>query len=196
MDSRCRGGLHGDRLWRRRRVGGCAETAHRGWARCRASVGLRTLCWQRCAERQRHRCVSLYLPTGQAFSEAYWEMLHDVRQALSLLGHSRWVIGADWQAQPEDLEKCGWLGLLGGFVACAGTPTCGERELDFFVVSEALRHCVKGVAAQQVGTRPHCAVVLDLELCPQRRYEARGSRASCRSRRQWGAVGLRGSSSS
>ena len=54
--------------------------------------------------------------------------------------------------------------MLGGFVARTGNPTCGERELGVLFVSASLRHSVTGISASQVGARPHCAVVVQLEL--------------------------------
>ena len=54
-----------------------------------------------------------------------------------------WAIGGDWNCTPEELESTGWLKIIGGKIVVASQPTCGDRELDFCVVSDALEHAAE-----------------------------------------------------
>ena len=46
-----------------------------------------------------------------------------------------WIIGGDWQCTPDELRETGWLKIVKGVIYAPEAPTCGDRVLDFFVVS-------------------------------------------------------------
>ena len=56
-----------------------------------------------------------------------------------------WVIGADWQDPPERLATTGWLQLIAGEVCSTQLPTCGDRNIDYFVVHRKLKEAVTRV---------------------------------------------------
>ena len=56
-----------------------------------------------------------------------------------------WIIGGDWNCTPDELQKTGWLRLVKGVICAPKGPTCGDRVLDYFVVSERIHHAVKHV---------------------------------------------------
>ena len=53
-----------------------------------------------------------------------------------------WIVAADWQDPPEVLHRTGWLQMTKGTIKHSGTPTCGERCLDYFVVHHSLASSV------------------------------------------------------
>ena len=56
-----------------------------------------------------------------------------------------WVMGADWNCTPEELLATGWPQLVGGTVVRPAGATCGERTLDFFVISNSIAHAVHSI---------------------------------------------------
>ena len=62
-----------------------------------------------------------------------------------------WIIGGDWQCPPDDLRETGWLKTVKGTIYAPAAPTCGDRALDYFVVSEGLAQAGAIVAACTVG---------------------------------------------
>ena len=59
-----------------------------------------------------------------------------------------WICAGDWNAEPADLERCGWLTALKARVVAAPTAALGSgRLVDFFVVDERLCHAVEAVWA-------------------------------------------------
>ena len=69
-----------------------------------------------------------------------------------------WIIGGDWQCPPDDLRETGWLKTVKGTIYAPTAPTCGDRALDYFVVSEGLAQAGAIVAACTVGDagfKPH-----------------------------------------
>ena len=56
-----------------------------------------------------------------------------------------WLIGGDWNCTPDELRKTGWLRLVKGVICAPIAPSCGDRVLDYFVVSEKIHHAVKHV---------------------------------------------------
>ena len=68
------------------------------------------------------------------------------------------------ELHPEELEATGWLKLIGGKIVASGKPTCGDRELDFFVVSETLEHAAEvACAINDASFKPHSPVRLYIE---------------------------------
>ena len=55
-------------------------------------------------------------------------------------GRGPWVIAGDWNCTPDDLRNTGWLELVGGRNVAPHTPTCGDRIIDFIVISECFGH--------------------------------------------------------
>ena len=45
------------------------------------------------------------------------------------------VMGADWNAAPEDLATLSWVDELAGIIAQPGAPTCRGSECDLFACS-------------------------------------------------------------
>ena len=50
------------------------------------------------------------------------------------------AIGGDWDCTREDMRQTGWLKLVRGVIVAPSVPTCGQRTVDFIVVSNGLRH--------------------------------------------------------
>ena len=70
-----------------------------------------------------------------------------------------WIITADWNMTPEALSATGWPRMIGGCIVAPSLPTCNEEVYDFFVVSEGLRHAVKGIQRiKGAGLQPHFPV--------------------------------------
>jgi len=79
----------------------------------------------------------------------------------------QWVIGGDFNCTPEQLRATGWLKLVGGVIVQPKLPTCGDRTLDFFVVSNSMAHAVIGAWVVGDGEfRPHSPVRLVLKAKP------------------------------
>lgn len=58
-----------------------------------------------------------------------------------------WILGGDWQCTPDELRITGWLKTVKGVIYAPEAPTCGDRVLDYFVVSEELAQSWAIVAA-------------------------------------------------
>jgi hypothetical protein len=71
-------------------------------------------------------------------------LLHMLAAVLATL-QGPWLIGGDWNCTPDELLQTGWLRLVGGVICAPKAATCGDRVLDFFVVSEKIHHAVKMV---------------------------------------------------
>ena len=72
-----------------------------------------------------------------------------------------WLITADWNMTPEALSATGWPRMIDGCIIATTLPTCNESVYDFFVVSQGLRHAVKGVQRiKGAGLQPHFPVRL------------------------------------
>jgi len=62
-----------------------------------------------------------------------------------------WILGGDWQCTPDELREAGWLKIVKGVIYAPTAPTCGDRILDYFVVSEGLSQAWAIVAACVIG---------------------------------------------
>ena len=49
-----------------------------------------------------------------------------------------WIIGGDWQCPPDELRDTGWLKTVKSVIYAPDAPTCDDRVLDYYVVSEDL----------------------------------------------------------
>ncbi|CAK0890155.1 unnamed protein product, partial [Prorocentrum cordatum] len=58
-----------------------------------------------------------------------------------------YVVGADWNAAPEDLATLSLVDEVGGIIGQPGAPTCGESEYHVFVCSRALARSVEAAVA-------------------------------------------------
>ena len=85
-----------------------------------------------------------------------------------------WVLGADFNCTPEQLQATGWLKLVGGKIVAPILATNGTRTIDFFVVSLNLVDAVAGiVVVEDALCKPHSPVRLYL------RAEARTMTVRC-----------------
>ena len=95
------------------------------------------------------------------------DILHHIACAiLQLVGP--WLIGADWNCTPEELEATGWLALVDGVIFAPAAPTCNGKKYDFFVVARAFLHAVFG--AFKIGDAlcaPHAPTRLLIRAKPR-----------------------------
>ena len=78
------------------------------------------------------------------------DLLQDIGVMLGAL-RGPWIICGDWQCPPSELQETGWLKTIKGVIHAPDAPTCGDRVLDYFVVSECLSQAWAIVAACVVG---------------------------------------------
>ena len=79
-----------------------------------------------------------------------------------------WILGADFNCTPQQLEETGWLKLVGGVIVAPKMATCKGRTIDFFVVAKSVAGSVVGVKV--VGDalfKPHCPVRLFINARPR-----------------------------
>ena len=84
-----------------------------------------------------HLC-SGYLHTGIGIqSKRNLDWLQAAAGVISTLS-GPWILAADFNCTPQQLEATGWLKLVGGTIISPNHPTCKNRVIDFFVVSSNL----------------------------------------------------------
>ena len=110
--------------------------------------------------------VSAYFKPGEGIRGQNAAMLEDL--GAYLRGQDKpWVVAADWNWCPSDLEQSGWPGAIGGAIVCPEGPTCTSgfgSTLDYFVLSEALVGFVTSVQVLHwAPTAPRSPVALTLE---------------------------------
>eukprot|EP00972_Heterocapsa_arctica_P042747 6303822-Heterocapsa_arctica.AAC.2 len=106
---------------------------------------------------------SLYLITGEAEGGKNQDLLFPVGAVIPAMGKS-YIIGADWQMEPEFLPA-GWVKAIGGHIRAAGKPTCNSwasaSGIDYFVVGKAVEMCAMEVEVlDEVPTKPHRAICM------------------------------------
>ena len=75
-----------------------------------------------------------------------------------------WVLAADFNCTPQQLEDTGWLKLVNGRIVAPGLPTCKNRTIDSFVVSNNLAGMVVGaVTVSGALCKPHSPARLYLK---------------------------------
>ena len=75
-----------------------------------------------------------------------------------------WVLAADFNCTPQQLEETGFLKLVNGRIVAPSWPTCKNRTIDFFVVSNCLVGMVVGaVKVSGALCKPHCPARLYLK---------------------------------
>ena len=107
-----------------------------------------------------------YLHTGQGDGDINQAVLHQVGGVLRAWCRPYLVL-ADWQMQPLELQGTGWPAAVVGKVVGPRRPTCiaagTAREIDYFLVDCRMLQHVRGVVVDEgIGIRPHRAVVLSL----------------------------------
>ena len=106
--------------------------------------------------------ISVYLWSGEGLTERNLEVLSELARGLRRL-HGPWIVGGDWNLEPVDLQRAGWIDLVGGSIAAPDCPTCGGRTLDFFVVPKCMSPLVVQVTTiLDWGPAPHHGVRLIL----------------------------------
>ena len=78
--------------------------------------------------------ISIYLWTGEGLTERNLALLHRLKLLVRTL-KGPWVVGGDWNIEPELLQSSGWARYLKGQVFATEGPTCGDKRYDFFLVS-------------------------------------------------------------
>ena len=74
-----------------------------------------------------------------------------------------WVLAADFNCTPQQLEDTGWLAMVGGKIVAPQLETCFHRVIDFFVVSNNMAEMVVGAATiDDALCKPHKPVRLYL----------------------------------
>ena len=111
--------------------------------------------WMGGVQRGGIHIVSIYLWTGEGLSERNLALLHRLKLVLRAL-KGPWVVGGDWNIEPELLQSSGWARFLRGQLFVPKGPTCGDRRYDYFLTSTSLAHAVAGAQnISDIGGRPH-----------------------------------------
>jgi hypothetical protein len=110
--------------------------------------------------------VSVYLKDGLKGSGVNLEILRVLGEFLTSCG-CPWVAGGDWNMNPLELRRTGWLQQVSGELVAPEecTCTCGEGDvLDYFVVSAGLRsRCKAAKVWADAPCSPHSPVVMVME---------------------------------
>ncbi len=111
--------------------------------------------------------MSLYLWSGEGVSQRNLLMLEAVACVTRSI-RGPWIIAVDAQNLPEDIAKSGWLAMIDGVTIAPDEPTCGDRKINFFIVSRGLEHAVEAVyKVNDGGVGPHALVRLLLRSSPR-----------------------------
>ena len=79
-----------------------------------------------------------------------------------------WVLAADFQCTPAQLEATGWLKMVEGKVVAPKMATCMGRTIDYFIVAEDLGGAtVEAVAIGDALCKPHSPVRLYIRANPR-----------------------------
>ena len=101
-----------------------------------------------------HLC-SIWLIDSQGLSESNLAILAEAAALLHSIS-GPWIIGGDWNINPQVLQGSGWLDVVGGKIVATPLPTCNGSTYDFFVVSMSLAHVVVGTSRiDNAGFSPH-----------------------------------------
>ena len=72
-----------------------------------------------------------------------------------------WILAADWNCTPAQLQATGWLQEVGGVACARRTATCNGRVTSFFVVAAQIAEDVQSVhVVADAGFHPHSPVRL------------------------------------
>ncbi|CAK0805995.1 unnamed protein product, partial [Prorocentrum cordatum] len=104
--------------------------------------------------------ASVYLHTSVGLAGENIELLGKLFQAAGKLQFP-WIVAADWNMLPSDVDK--WAKLVHGEIIASGGPTCGARELDFFICSRVLAPFAESVyLVSEAPAKSHAPVALKL----------------------------------
>ena len=79
-----------------------------------------------------------------------------------------WVLAADFQCTPAQLEATGWLKMVKGKIVAPNVSTCMGRVIDFFVVSDDMGGAtVEAVTIGDTLCKPHRGVRLYIKARPR-----------------------------
>ena len=116
-----------------------------------------TLAWVDAVVRGGITCMSIYLRTAEGLSQANAGILEQAAVALNGL-RGPWIVGGDWNIQPDTLADSRWLQMVGGVIFATDLPTCNDNTYDYFVVHRSIAHAVVGVQRlEDGGMNPHWA---------------------------------------
>ena len=116
--------------------------------------------------------IGLYLVCGVGYDAKNAGLLARVALLVALL-EGPWIIAADWQMTPEQLQQTNWPRAVGGVICCCPHATCTmsncSRNIDYFLISLDLAHRLESVELSAGHFRPHSPVCLCLSgtSCPQ-----------------------------
>ena len=72
-------------------------------------------------------------------------------------------MAGDFNVDPADIARSGFLQMVGGVLFHTNSATCGPNTRDFFIVHKSLAHAVVGIQrVDGVGLHPHRPVRLIL----------------------------------
>ena len=104
--------------------------------------------------------VSLYLEHSVKVTGMNVDILGELQTFLNELSEP-FIVGADWNMEPQTLESSWWTRAVGGAVVAPPFPTCDGRIYDYFVISAALAALGPQVEAlRPATTHPHVPVRL------------------------------------
>ena len=107
-------------------------------------------------------CLSNYLIDGEGLSPSNMTRLEHAAVALNLC-HGPWVMAGDFNIEPGDIARSGFLQMVDGVLFHTNSPTCGNNTRDYFIVHRSLAHAVIGIQrVDGVGLHPHSPVRLIL----------------------------------
>ena len=95
------------------------------------------------------------------------DMLQAIAGVLSTL-KGPWVLAADFQCTPAQLEATGWLKMAKGRIVAPSMSTCMGRVIDLFVVVEDMSGAtVEAVTIGDTLCKPHRGVRLYIKARPR-----------------------------
>ncbi len=111
--------------------------------------------------------ISGYLVSAKGMAQCNLDILGGIARLLHGLP-CPWVLAADFQNTPQQLRSTGWLDYVNGVIVAPTEPTCGDRVIDYFVVSRGLEHSVAAVyKLHDAGFDPHAPIRLLLRASPR-----------------------------
>ena len=107
--------------------------------------------------------LSVYSWCTEKLPKRNFDLMHYVGLVIKLIS-GPWLLGADWNMEPDMVTSSGWLDLVKGKLVVPSGPTCGHRCYDYFVVARGLGEAIVGTAiTSDAGTYPHSPVRLYLK---------------------------------
>ena len=112
--------------------------------------------------------ASAYLIDGIGVShKRNLDILQGIAGVLKTL-HGPWMLAADFNCTPQQLQETGWLELVNGTIVAGEATTCMGRVIDYFVVANELAPFVEGVrTVNDALCNPHKPVRLYINAKPR-----------------------------